>query len=88
MPSNISSFDFIECHICKGLGSPFYNYKMLGSNPLAENQGGFFCHPYHPLFRTTLSNINIWVLLVVRRILALQVQRFWMHQLTRELAFA
>lgn len=39
MPPNISSFDFIECHVCKGLGSPFYNYKMLGSNPLAENQG-------------------------------------------------
>ena len=24
-----------------GLGSPFYNYKMLRSNPLAENQGAF-----------------------------------------------
>ena len=44
MPSNIPSFDFIECHVCKGLGSPFYNYKMLGSNPFAENQGGCICH--------------------------------------------
>ena len=44
MPPNISSFDFIECHVCKGLGSPFYNYKMLGSNPLAENQGGLYTY--------------------------------------------
>ena len=40
MPSNIASPDFIECHVRRGLGSPFYNYKMSGSNPLAEDQGG------------------------------------------------
>ena len=33
---------FLECHICSGLGSPFCNYKMLGSNPLAEFHGGSF----------------------------------------------
>lgn len=39
----MSGFDFfLECHICSGLGSPFCNYKMLGSNPLAEFHGGSF----------------------------------------------